>query len=78
MGYLLNGKYHKGSPPSEVTRPRRQPGLKKYEQDRQIEEFRKDLIQPYLPNGQPNPEFIKAYPEEAERKGFVNKDERNY
>jgi len=77
MGYLLNGKYYKGTAPSEVKRPRRQPGLKRYEQDRQIEEFRKDLIQPYI-NGKPNPEFIKAYPEEAERKGFVNKDERNY
>ena len=78
MGYLLNGKYYKGDAPGDLKRPRRQPGLKRYEMDREIETFRKDIIQPYLPNGQPNPAYIDAYPDDAQRKGMVNKDERNY
>lgn len=77
-GYILNGKYVRASEvPSKAKVPRKQPLHSAYELDRTRDDYRKDLIQPYLHNGKPNPEFIDAYPEESEKYGFVNKDERN-
>jgi len=77
-GYILNGKYvRSSSAPSRATVPRKQVLHKQYEAERDRQEFARDLVQPYLPNGKPNPEFITALPKEAERYGFVNKDERN-
>jgi len=34
-----------------------------YERDRDREDHRRDMLQPWLPNGKPNPEFIREYPE---------------
>ena len=77
-GYIINGKYvRSNSTASAATVPRKQILHKQYEAERDRQEFARDLVQPYLPNGKPNPEFITALPKEAERYGFVNKDERN-
>jgi hypothetical protein len=77
-GYILNGKYvRSGTVPSQVTVPRKHVLQKQFETNEDVQRFKKDLIQPYLPNGKPNPEFIDAYPKEAERYGFVNKEEKN-
>lgn len=77
-GYILNGKYVRSSDvPVEAKVPRKQPLHKQYETDRELEEFRRDIVQPYLPNGKPNPEFIEAMPAAAERYGFVNKEDKN-
>jgi hypothetical protein len=77
-GYIINGKYIRTKDvPSGATAPRRQPGAKEFEAEADRMRFAKDLVQPYLPNGKPNPEFITALPEEAERYGFVDKNNSN-
>jgi len=77
-GYIKNGKYIRTSNiPGDATAPRRQPGAKEFEAEADRQRFARDLVQPYLPNGKPNPEFITAMPQEAERYGFVNKEEKN-
>lgn len=77
-GYILNGKYVRaGNTPDSAKSVRKQPLHGQYETDRMREEFRKDLVQPYLPNGKPNKEFVDAFPERAEGYGFVNKEEKN-
>jgi hypothetical protein len=77
-GYIINGKYVRASSvPSGALAPRKQVLHKQFEAERDRQEFARDLVQPYLPNGKPNPEFITALPKEAERYGFVNKDENN-
>lgn len=78
MGYIdANGKFVKGEVPSTIKVPRRNPLSAGFENEQIIRDHKRDLVQPYLSNGQPNPEFIEALPEEAERYGFVKKDERN-
>lgn len=77
-GYILNGKYIRTSnTPSSATAPRRHPGAKEFEAEADRQRFARDLVQPYLPNGKPNPEFITALPAEAERYGFVDKNNSN-
>jgi len=34
-----------------------------YDRERDREAHEKDLLQPFLPNGKPNTEFIRAYPD---------------
>lgn len=77
MGYIKDGKFYSGSPPASVKRVRKHPGHKQYENEEMLTNHRKDIIQPYLANGKPNPEFIDAYPTESENYGFVNKEEKN-
>lgn len=77
MGYIKDGKFYPGSPPTEVKRVRKHPGHSKYVTEEILTQHRKDIIQPYV-NGKPNPEFIKAYPKESENYGFVNKEEKNH
>lgn len=77
-GYILNGKYIRTAEvPTGAVAPRKQPLHKAFEAEAQRTEFARDLVQPYLANGKPNPEFIDAMPKEAERYGMVNKDDRN-
>jgi len=77
-GYIVNGKYVRTPKvPADAVAPRRQPGAKEFEAEADRQRFARDLVQPYLPNGKPNPEFITALPKEAERYGFVNKEEKN-
>lgn len=76
-GYILNGKYVRSSHDTVATKPRKQPLAKQYEMDRMREDFRRDIIQPYLPNGKPNPEFIEAYPKQAVNYGFVKEEDKN-
>ncbi len=76
-GYIINGKYVRiADIPPDATAARKQPLHGQYEVDRMREDFRKDLIQPYV-NGKPNPDFIDAYPKESEQYGFVNGGEKN-
>ena len=77
-GYIVNGKYVRTkSVPSSATAPRKQILHKQFEAEKDRQEFARDLVQPHLPNGKPNPEFITAMPKEAERYGFVNKEDKN-
>lgn len=75
-GYILNGKYYKEDPDLEAMRSSRAVTDKNYQHDRQRENNRKDIIQPYK-GGKPNPEFIRAYPTEA-KSYFNENDIRRY
>lgn len=74
-GYIINGVYHKSSKTTSLG-SRAELGAaasstyKVYSHDRQREEHRRDLLQPYK-DGTPNPEFINQYPEEARNYGFL-------
>lgn len=37
-----------------------------YSRERDRETYKKDMLQPFLPNGKPNTEFIRAYPERSD------------
>lgn len=76
-GYIINGKYVRTrDAASDALAPKRQPGAKEFEAEADRQRFARDLVQPYV-NGKPNPEFITAMPKEAERYGFVNKEQSN-
>ena len=47
-------------------------GKASYDRDRDREDYKKDMLQPFLPDGTPNTEFIRAYPE---RKANFTDDE---
>lgn len=77
-GYILNGVYVRSNTVATVaSTPRKHALHKEFEAEADRQRFAKDLVQPYLPNGKVNPEFITALPEEAERYGFVNKKDSN-
>jgi len=71
MGVLRNGKYY----PEEKAGGTKLPPLAKQTQtSRRMMEYQKhdvDLIQPYTPDGKPNPDFIKHYPKESVEYGFI-------
>lgn len=76
MGLLVNGKYYpdKNAEDAESNLP---PLAKQARISKMTQEYDRhdiDLVQPYLPNGKPNPDFIKYYPEEAAEYGFTKKE----
>lgn len=71
-GYILNGVYHKGG--EADLSDERAVTDKSHDHDRQRENHARDLIQPRLRDGRPNPEFIEQYPEEAKNYGFTEVD----
>lgn len=71
MGILLNGKYYKNikdAPFNAKAVVGSQ--LQSYNLESQAKKHDMDLIQPYLPDGSPNPDFIKYYPAEAKEYGM--------
>ncbi len=73
MGYIKNGVYHKGL--AKTTTKLSQLYKHNDHEDQRLR-HRKDLIQPY-DGDNPNPEFIRAYPEESKRY-FTNEQIREY
>ncbi len=69
-GYVINGEYHKGKAPLG-THEADNTQYKEWTHDKQRQEHRADLIQPYTRDGKPNPEFINIYPDEAKGYGFI-------
>lgn len=77
-GYIVNGVYVKNPTTlNGIGTPRKQVLHKQFLMEEDRQRFAKDLVQPYLPNGQVNPEFITALPKEAERYGFINRENKN-
>ena len=73
-GAILKGKFGYYCP--ECKRgEQRQYGSQKvgYDRAREQEEHRKDTLQPWLPNGEINVEFARAYPDRA--KDYYNDEE---
>lgn len=69
-GYILNGIYYKKSPRLDELKAKRAVTDKEWDHDRQRENHRKDLLQPYE-GGKPNPKFIEQYPKESKDYGFI-------
>lgn len=64
MGYILNGKYHKGRPPN--LNNLQHSGHKQWDHRRQRKDFAREILQPWdRKTGKMNEDFIKAYPDEA-------------
>lgn len=78
MGYIdKDGNYQRGHIPLADATPQKTTVWKQSDHDRQRTDHREDLIKPYLPNGEPNPEFINQYPEESKTiYGFIPTDEK--
>lgn len=66
MGYIdAAGEYHTGDPPMATLVQDRTTVWKQSDHDRQRQEYKADLVRPFLPSGEPNPEFIELYPDES-------------
>lgn len=79
MGVLYNGKYYKdGEIPQDDLPPiARQAQMSTLAMDAQKHD--RELVQPYLPNGELNPEFEKHYPEvvkDWKEQGVLKKGEK--
>lgn len=71
MGILLNGKYYKDIKDAPFqSKAVIGSQLQSYNLESQAKKHDMDLIQPYLPDGSPNPDFIKYYPKEAKEYGM--------
>lgn len=73
MGVLVNGKYYPDKSAADVSGAL-PPLAKQAHVSHQMAEYQRhdvDLIQPYLPDGTPNPDFIKHYPKESVEYGFI-------
>jgi hypothetical protein len=71
-GYIKNGKYYrtKQVPLDQLVTPQ-QSTWKQGDFARQRFDHAAEIIQPYLADGSPNPAMIEAWPEDAERYGFL-------
>ncbi len=71
-GYILDGIYYTDNQDPAATIESDSSTYKAYGRDRQRENHRRDMIQPYK-DGKLNPEFIQEYPKEARDYGFNQK-----
>ena len=71
MGILIGGKYYK-DPKDAPLQAQAKVGaqLRSYDLESTAKKHDMDLIQPYLGDGTPNPDFIKYYPKEAQEYGM--------
>lgn len=71
-GYIKNGKYIRANrvPLDQLVTPQ-QSMFKQGDFQRQRFDHAAEIIQPYLANGDPNPAMIEAWPDDAERYGFL-------
>lgn len=74
MGYILDGVYHKGNAPISDMMGSTRSGFKEWDHDRQREDHRAELVQPYNRDGSPNEDFIDIYPEESKQYGFIKEE----
>lgn len=71
MGILVKGKYYKNpedAPQEHYAHIGTQ--IESYSRSSAAQRFDMELIQPYLSDGTPNPDFIKYYPKEAKEYGM--------
>lgn len=78
MGFIgADGQYYSGQPKMATIVQERTSVWKQSDHDRQRQEHQADLVRPYLPSGEPNPEFIALYPEESKHTyKFIPTDEQ--
>jgi hypothetical protein len=64
MGFIgADGKFYSGQPQMAKMVSDRSNVWKQSDHDRQRQDHKADLVRPFLPNGEPNPEFIELYPD---------------
>ena len=78
MGFIgADGKFYEGTPKMAQMVPNRTSVWKQSDHDRQRREHKAELVRPYLPNGEANPEFIELYPDLAQNTyHFIKSDEQ--
>jgi hypothetical protein len=78
MGFIgADGKFYTGQPKMASMVPQATSVWKAADHDRQRADHKADLVRPYLPSGEPNPEFIALYPEESiNTYHFIKSDEQ--
>lgn len=75
IGSVVNGQYQKNAP-IEVTQPNEHSLHRQYVRDRMLEDYSKDVVQPYK-NGQINTEYVEAWGKDEGRKiGVQDEQER--
>lgn len=74
LGYIKDGVYHDDDD-ATPTLDSQASTFKQYDHEMQRQDHQWELLQPRKPNGQTNPEFVEAYPEEAKQYGMVNEDD---
>jgi hypothetical protein len=77
MGFIgADGKFYTGQPKMASIVPQKTSVWKQSDHDRQRQDHKADLVRPYLPSGEPNPEFISLYPDESKAiYNFIPTDE---
>jgi hypothetical protein len=77
MGYIgTDGTYNAGTPKLSQMVPAPTSVWKASDHDRQRQDHKGELLRPYLPNGDANPEFVEQYPEESiNTYKFIKSDE---
>jgi hypothetical protein len=77
MGFIgADGKYYTGQLKMATMVQQRSSVWKHSDHDRQRADHKADLVRPFLPTGEPNPEFISLYPEESiNTYHFIKSDE---
>ena len=65
MGYILDGKYHKGQPNIDQMTGRYNATFKQHDHNMQRADHARDIVQPYKRDGSVNEDFIKAFPVES-------------
>nr|DAV83088.1 MAG TPA: hypothetical protein [Caudoviricetes sp.] len=72
MGVIKGGKYYPDEQPvKQQVKPVVSQIATRGNIDRDYEDHAHDLIQPYMADGTPNPDFIEYYPEDAKNYGFI-------
>ena len=70
-GVLINGKYYKNAEDApKQAQAVISSQVASWSRSNTAQRFDRELIQPYLSDGTPNPDFIKYYPKEAKEYGF--------
>lgn len=70
LGYIIDGVYYSGKKDLSELREDANPTHKGWDHDRQRENHRRDIIQPFSGN-KINQEFIEQYPNESKENGFI-------
>lgn len=78
MGVIKGGKYYQDEQPvKQQVKPVVSQIATRGNIDRDYEDHAHDLIQPYMADGTPNPDFIEYYPEDAKNYGFISDKEED-
>lgn len=73
---IINGMYIEMPTDDELDNQKRYADNASFHRESERDDYYKDIIQPYIGN-KPNPEFIRAYPKQAQHT-FTKDELKNY